>query len=110
MVKEADIADYVKELAREFSPEQVVLFGSYAYGKPTRDSDVDLLVVMNHRKRKNLHQAVDIDVRLQRSFPLDLIVRKPAELRRRIAMNDFFLKTVVEKGKVLYERRSQRMD
>ena len=109
MVKETDIADYVKQLAREFSPEQVVLFGSYAYGKPTRDSDVDLLVVMNHRMRKNVHQAVAIDVRLQRSFPLDLIVRKPTEIRRRIAMNDFFLRTVVEKGKVLYERRTRRM-
>ena len=110
MVTNTQIAEYVQNLAREFSPEKVVLFGSYAGGKPTRDSDVDLLVIMNHRRRKNVHQAVDIDLRLRRSFPLDLIVRRPLEIRRRMAMNDFFLKTVLTRGKVLYEHRTHRVD
>jgi predicted nucleotidyltransferase len=104
MVQPSQINEYVTRIAREFRPNRIILFGSYAYGKPTESSDVDLLVVMNHRRRKNVHQAVDIDLRLQRTFPLDLIVRRPAEVKRRIGMSDSFMKTIVEQGTVLYER------
>ena len=106
MVSASQIAQYVRKLTSEYRPERVILFGSYAYGQPTEASDVDLLVVMNHRRRKNVHQAVAIDVRLPRSFAMDLIVRRPGEIKKRILMNDFFLKNIMERGRVLYERTS----
>ena len=85
----------------EFHPEKVILFGSHAYGRPTPDSDVDLLVVMP--ARNELDQAVRIDLAVGAPFPLDLIVRTPKNLARRLSWNDWFLREVVEKGIVLHE-------
>ena len=110
MIQESEIKAYVNRLAQEFKPERVILFGSCASGKPNENSDVDLLVVMNHSKRKNVEQAVDIDRKIDYSFPLDLLVRKPAEVKRRIALHDAFLVSILKQGRVMYERDSQRMD
>jgi uncharacterized protein len=110
MIQKSEIRAYVKRLAQEFNPERVVLFGSYARGKPTRDSDVDLLVIMNHHKRKNIEQAIDIDRRVDYSFPLDLLVRTPREVKRRLALRDVFLLSIIKEGRVMYERRRERMD
>jgi uncharacterized protein len=105
MVDRAQIRRYARDIGRTFRAERVILFGSYAYGRPTEDSDVDVLVVMDHDKRRNADQALEIDLALNRSFPMDLIVRRPAELRERVAMGDSFLKTILQDGQVLYERR-----
>lgn len=102
MVSMGDIQDYVYRLVREFHPQRVILFGSHAYGNATPDSDVDLLVVMPDGGDP-LGKAGEIRVRLPRSFPLDLIVRDPETLRWRIAQQDWFLREITEKGKVLHE-------
>jgi len=105
MTRISEIKKYVSSLTREFRPNRVILFGSYARGKPTEDSDVDILVIMNHDKNKNVEQAIAIDRRVDYSFPLDLLVRKPAEVKRRMALRDAFMLTIFKEGKVLYERR-----
>ena len=105
MIQKAEIKAFVKRLAREFSPERVILFGSCARGKPGKDSDVDLLVVTNYRGDW-VDKAVEMRLRIPRTFPLDLIVRRPSEIRRRLAMKDSFVSTIIEEGKVLYERRA----
>jgi predicted nucleotidyltransferase len=102
MVKRRDIRKLCAQIAREFSPRSIILFGSYAYGKPTLDSDVDLLVIMPHEGRAT-DQAIKISSRLQHRFPIDLIVRSPEEVRRRLKWNDFFLREATEKGVVMYE-------
>lgn len=99
-----EIRSYVNNVARSFHPDQVVLFGSYADGTATQDSDVDLLVVMNHPGR-DVEQAFKIRRSIERSFPLDLIVRKPSEMRRRLKQRDTFLTTVTRTGKTIYDRR-----
>lgn len=110
MVEAADINTFVKRLADEFKPERVVLFGSYARGTANDDSDVDLLVVMSHKGR-NVDQALTIRQRISRSFPLDLIVKTPVETRQRLKMKDAFMTTILEDGKVLYDKaRRRRMD
>ena len=96
------------QIATEFQPERIVLFGSYAYGEPDADSDVDLLVVMDTPLRE-VDQAVVIGKRLRPRFGLDLIVRTPANLERRIALGDWFLREIVERGRVLYERTDAGM-
>ncbi|MFC1497948.1 nucleotidyltransferase domain-containing protein [Verrucomicrobiota bacterium] len=103
MVKKKQINRFVKEVTQEFSPEKVVLFGSYANGQPSEDSDVDLLVIMRHKKR-NVMQALEIDKRIDRSFPLDLIVKTPKEVKTRLSQNDIFIRSIVDEGKVLYEK------
>jgi predicted nucleotidyltransferase len=110
MVDTVDINTYVKKLTEEFKPERVVLFGSYARGTANEDSDVDLLVIMSHKGR-NVDQALTIRKRINRSFPLDLIVKTPVETRQRLKMKDSFITTILEDGKVLYDKaRHFRVD
>jgi predicted nucleotidyltransferase len=104
MVTRRQIQAYAKEIGREFRPRRIILFGSYAYGKPTRDSDVDLLVIMPHRGN-GADQATRIRLKLRAPFPMDLLVRTPQKIRQRQAWGDCFIQEVLEKGKVLYESR-----
>ncbi len=102
MVSLRDIKSLSRNIVREFQPERIILFGSYAYGRPTPDSDVDLLVVLPFRGKSQL-KSLEILKRITPSFPVDLLVRTPDDVRKRLKWNDFFLKEVMEKGKVLYE-------
>ena len=85
-----------------FHPHKVILFGSYAGGKPTADSDVDLLVAMK-TPLPNVEQAVAIRREIEFSFPTDLLVRTPRQIAERLALGDVFMREVVTKGIVLYE-------
>lgn len=102
-VSQAAIRKLVRQIVEKFHPQRVVLFGSHAYGRPSRQSDVDLLVVME-TPLNTLEQAYRICRSLDYHFGLDLIVRTPRQLAERIQLGDFFLREVMEKGKVLYER------
>jgi predicted nucleotidyltransferase len=108
MVSMGKIKEYVRRLVQEFHPHKVILFGSYAYGSPTPDSDVDLLVVMPDGGDP-LTKAGEIRSRVPRTFPLDLIVRDPETLRWRIEQHDWFLKEIDERGVVLHEATDRRM-
>ena len=83
------IVDTARQIAEIFKPEQVILFGSYAYGRPTADSDVDLLVVMNTSLQESW-QAYEIRKAINYSHPLDLVVKTPEQLHKRLNMGDFF--------------------
>ncbi len=99
------IQRYVRAVAERFQPERVILFGSYAYGQPNADSDVDLLVVMPARNQ--MDQAVRIRLAFQAPFPLDLIVRTPKNLKWRLHEGDWFLREIVSEGIVLYEKTDE---
>lgn len=103
-----EIRSTARRIAQEFRPERVVLFGSYAAGTATEDSDVDLLVILPFRGgsfRKSLEIMNRIDVR----FALDLLARKPAEVKRRYAQGDPLVREALDRGKVLYERNGSPM-
>ena len=102
MIKKSQIQAYAKKIAKEFTPEQIVLFGSYANGKPTVDSDVDMLVVMPHQG-KGTEQAARIRQAVRSGFPLDLIVRSPKAIQKRLELGDTFIREILTKEKVLYE-------
>jgi predicted nucleotidyltransferase len=93
----------VKQIAAQFNPEKIILFGSYAYGKPQPESDVDLLVVMETPLR-NSEQAAQIVRAIDYHFGMDLLVRRPQQLSERVALGDSFLREITEKGKVVYAR------
>ncbi len=97
-----NIQDLARQIAEKFQPEQIILFGSHAYGHPTEDSDLDLLVVMPF-EGSGAHKALEIMRKIKPRVPVDLMVRTPEDVRRRVSWNDFFLKEITEKGKVLYE-------
>jgi predicted nucleotidyltransferase len=101
LVSRREIQAFVDDVARRFRPLRVILFGSYAYGKPNADSDVDLLVVASHRGG---HQyAIRVLLACPRRFSMDILVRSPAEIRRRLEMDDSFMREITSKGVVLYE-------
>lgn len=97
------IDDVVRQIAEGFDPERIVLFGSYASGDIRPGSDLDLLVIMPTSLRET-EQAVRICQALDYHFALDLIVRTPATLERRLALGDPFLHEVVTRGRLLYAR------
>ena len=96
------IQAYCDAIAREFRPRKIVLFGSYAYGQPTLDSDVDLLVVVTFRGN-DVAKAIEIRSRFDTPFPLDLIVRKPEFIVRRERERDMFIELLMNEGQVMYE-------
>jgi len=102
MVSQEKILSLSESIVREFRPECVILFGSYAYGTATEDSDVDLLVVLPF-EGKAAHKALEIIRKVKPRIPLDLLVRTPEQVRERIANNDWFMREVFEKGRRLYE-------
>ena len=89
-------------IAQEFKPEKIILFGSHAYGQPTPESDLDLLVVMQF-EGDPLEQAVAMLNWLNVLMPIDLLVRTPEQIRHRLEMGDSFMRDIVERGKVMYE-------
>ena len=101
------IRRFARQVAERFQPEKIVLFGSYAYGTPHADSDVDILVIMPARNQ--LDQAVRISLAVEAPFPLDIIVRTPQKLAWRLKEGDWFLREVVSQGKVLYAKPDRRM-
>ncbi len=108
MITSSQIRQVSDEIARRFQPERIILFGSYAYGTPTEDSDVDLLVVMPFEER-TAKKATEIRLAVRAGFPMDLIPITPERLKHRLEIEDFFLQEVVEKGRVLYEANHSRV-
>ena len=97
------------QIALEFRPEKIILFGSHAYGKPEWDSDVDLLIIMPFKGRPH-KQAVNIRTRIEAPMSIDLLVRTPRQISRRLAMGDSFIREILERGKIVYEANHQGVD
>jgi uncharacterized protein len=100
-VPNAIIDSVVRQIADRFDPERIILVGSYAQGTAGPDSDVDMLVIMNTSLRES-EQAVRICQAIDYHFGLDLLVRTPETLDRRIHLRDAFLRDVVATGRTLY--------
>jgi len=97
----------VKRLVAELKPEKIILFGSYAYGNPTPDSDVDLLVIMKTRARPIDRFVTVSNVLYPREFPVDIVVKTPREIQAEFKKKrNFFMREVLTKGKVIYERNA----
>jgi len=96
------IQQICQRIAERFKPEKVILFGSHAYGQPTPESDIDLLVVMNF-EGSPIQQAIKISRELGLVTPLDLLVRTPEQIEERLRIEDPFMREIVEHGKVIYE-------
>lgn len=94
----------VKRIAEALRPEKIILFGSYAYGTPTPDSDVDLLVVMKNRNSHRENYLSVSNCLIPRPFAVDIVVRTPREIELAFAKGDLFIQEITERGRTLYER------
>jgi len=102
MASITDIEQISASIAREFKPRKIVLFGSHAWGTPTPDSDVDMLVILPF-EGKGWRVATAIREKIKVTFPLDLIVRTESQIEDRLNMHDSFISEIIEKGRVLHE-------
>jgi uncharacterized protein len=101
-IPDAVIAEVARLVAERYHPQKIILFGSYAYGTPRPESDVDILVVMDTPLRPT-QQVQQIRAYLNPLFGLDLLVYTPQVLAQRLAWGDGFLQEIIAKGRVLYE-------
>lgn len=108
MVSEHDILNLAKRIADNFEPEQIILFGSHAYGAPTEESDIDLLIVMPFEGRTRA-KSLEIWRDVRPRIPVDLLVRTPDEVERQYREWDPLIREAIDKGKVLYERDGEGM-
>ena len=98
------ITDIVDRILKGYKPKKVILFGSYAYGEPTEDSDIDLLIIKNTDKRP-IDRWIEVKKLLRdisRTVPVAPLVYTEKEIEQRIAIKDFFIEEILEKGDVLY--------
>lgn len=102
------LSEIVERLKRDYKPLRITLFGSYAYGNPTEDSDIDLLILKDTKNR-----SVDRFVQVKRiiynpncKIPVSPLVYTPEELKERLRIGDDFFKEIIQKGVVLYEKGS----
>ena len=98
------ILKMVEKIIKEYQPKKVILFGSYAYGEPTEESDIDLLIIKDTDKRP-IDRWVEVKRVLRdtaRTLPVSPLVYTEKEIEERMAIKDFFLKEILETGEVLY--------
>ena len=98
------IQNILKKLLAEYAPQKVILFGSYAYGFPGPDSDIDLLII-----KETTERFIDRWVTVQgiltgthRFLPLETLILTPGEIDERLAIGDQFIAEILQKGEVLY--------
>ncbi len=103
MVEGRKIRELSERIVREFQPDTIILFGSYAYGNPGPDSDVDLLVVLPF-EGKGFRKSLEILNRLAPQFPVDIVARRPDDTARRYAEGDPLIREALDRGKRLYDR------
>ncbi len=100
------IRNISKKIVETFNPEKIILFGSCAQGTPLKDSDIDLLVIMDSKQRP-AKRSIEVSKACRPKFvSIDVLVRTPKEIKKRLEIGDYFIKDILEKGKVLYARKA----
>lgn len=98
----------------EAQPEKIILFGSYAYGQPSENSDIDILVVTDDEtipssftEKSKIYLRISMTISdIKKEFPVDLIVHTKAMYRRFLETDSLFAREIQTKGKVLYEKNN----
>jgi len=109
MITLEQIQVFSQQIAKKFQPDRIILFGSYVYGQPTEDSDVDLLVILPFEELP-VYKAIEIRREVKSPFPLDLMARTSEQIQQRLDMGEFFIQDIINKGRVLYEANHTRVD
>ncbi len=100
---EEEILEKANQIIEQFDPEKIILFGSYASGNPTPESDVDLFIILNSDK-SSWEKSIEVSLALKHTFPIDIIVKTSDEIDKRLNAGDFFIDDILKNGRILYER------
>jgi len=103
MDHQKEIKKIVKQIVKKYKPEKIILFGSFAYGKPKPSSDVDFLIIKNTKKKK-VERIKDVLMQIKSNLPVEPLIYNPKEVQNRLSLGDFFFQDIVNKGKVVYEK------
>lgn len=103
MNSKQEIKNITDQIVKKYKPEKIILYGSFAYGKPTKNSDLDLLIIKNTKKSR-VERIKEVLMKVQCDIPLEPLVYTPRELNERINLGDSFIKEAMNRGKLIYEQ------
>lgn len=99
-----ELESIVNRISRYYKPERVILFGSAAKGRFRKGSDLDLLIIKKTATNP-WDRILEVDQNIEHNIPIDIFVYTPDEIAERLKLNDFFIKEILEEGKILYEKQ-----
>ena len=97
-----EIENITIQIIEKYKPEKIILFGSAARGKMGPDSDADFLVIKANTPFYGADRIRELSEMIERDVPVDLLVYRPEEFEKRLALGDPFIKAILKEGKVLY--------
>ena len=92
---------------KEIKPEKIILFGSFAWGTPNKDSDIDLFIVKDSKLSRRERQINIRKLFLDFEMPADVLCYTNSELDKRLKQKDLFVNKIINSGKVLYDCKVQ---
>ncbi len=103
MSYQKEIKKITKQIVEKYQPEKIILFGSFAWGKPHEWSDIDLFIV-KESKKKCREREYDLRLKLlgNKFPPMDLLIYTPQEVKQRLQIGDFFIRDIFKLGKIIY--------
>lgn len=103
------VKEKANSIVKNFNPEKIILFGSIANGLQNQNSDADMLIILKTNK-PTFELGVEIATSLKHDFPMDIIVKTPEQITKRLEIGDYFIQNIFREGITLYERDTKRMD
>lgn len=116
MINIEEIKKEIIERLQTLNPEKIILFGSYAWGIPDENSDLDLYVVtgderipLNYAEKREIVRRVSSLIQdLRRKLPIDLLVHTKKMSEKFFLLNSSFSREILEKGMLIYGKRASR--
>ncbi|KKP79750.1 MAG: hypothetical protein A2271_00400 [Candidatus Moranbacteria bacterium RIFOXYA12_FULL_35_19] len=103
LITKEKIQEIADKIAKAYKPKKIILFGSWAWGKPNKNSDADLFIIKDENKSQ-IEMMREVDrILCDRDIPVDILVYKPEQLEKRKTLGDPFILKIINSGKVLYE-------
>ena len=104
MITEEQIQAVVQRIVEGYAPDRIILFGSYAYGTPTENSDLDLLIIKEKAEAKRVERAIAVRTLLwgTNAPAMDILIRTPAEMKRAAGIFQSVETIAEQQGRLLY--------
>jgi len=98
ITKNKQLLQITDKIKTHFNPQKIIVFGSYAWGKPTEDSDIDIFLIMESNLRRDERSRQVQKIFFQRTFPLDVIVYTPEEVEQSLKRGNPFIREILNQG------------